>query len=133
MRITKAILESVTSQTCDFIELDQIQVKLQEAVSAKKCLIVLDDVWNKKPSDWNYLKSPFNDITQGCKVLVTTRSSSVAQMMGTVEYHVLNQLSDDDCWSVFSQHAFKNKQLSISVQTQIWCQLARQLWRNVEA
>ncbi|GFZ02423.1 hypothetical protein Acr_15g0010310 [Actinidia rufa] len=48
MRVTKAILESVTYRTCDFKELDQVQVQLKKGLAGKKFLIVLDDVWNKK-------------------------------------------------------------------------------------
>ncbi|XP_057513597.1 putative disease resistance RPP13-like protein 1 [Actinidia eriantha] len=108
MRVTKAILESVTSWTCDFKEFDQVQVQLKKVLAGKKFLIVLDDVWNKKHGDWSKLKSPFIDGAQGSKVIVTTRDRDVAGMMGTVKYHHVKQLSDDDCWFVFSQHAFDN-------------------------
>ncbi|PSS09924.1 Disease resistance RPP13-like protein [Actinidia chinensis var. chinensis] len=108
MRVTKAILESVTSRTCDFKELDQVQVQLKKGLAGKKFLIVLDDVWNKNHGDWSKLKSPFIDGAQGSKVIVTTRDRDVAGMMGPVKYHDLKPLSDDDCWFVFSQHAFEN-------------------------
>ncbi|CAL5421686.1 unnamed protein product [Camellia sinensis] len=108
MRITKAILESVTSQTFSFNNLDQVQVQLKQALAGKKFLIVLDDVWNKKYSDWNVLKKPFNDGAQGSKVVVTTRDREVAGMMTTVELHEVNILSKEDCWSLFAQHAFVN-------------------------
>ncbi|CAL5382480.1 unnamed protein product [Camellia sinensis] len=108
MRITKAILESVTSQTFSFNNLDQVQVQLKQALAGKKFLIVLDDVWNKKYSDWNVLKKPFNDGAQGSKVVVTTRDREVAGMMTTVELHEVNILSKEDCWSLFAQHAFAN-------------------------
>ncbi|CAL5382472.1 unnamed protein product [Camellia sinensis] len=108
MRIAKAILESVTSQTFSFNNLDQVQVQLKQALAGKKFLIVLDDVWNKKYSDWNVLKKPFNDGAQGSKVVVTTRDREVAGMMTTVELHEVNILSKEDCWSLFAQHAFAN-------------------------
>ncbi|CAL5381255.1 unnamed protein product [Camellia sinensis] len=108
MRITKAILESVTSQTFSFNNLDQVQVQLKQALAGKKFLIVLDDVWNKKYSDWNVLKKPFNEGAQGSKVVVTTRNRDVARMMRAVELHDVEVLSDDDCWSLFSRHAFEN-------------------------
>ncbi|CAL5382948.1 unnamed protein product [Camellia sinensis] len=112
MKITKAIYDSVTSQTCSFNNLDQAQVQLKQALVGKKFLLVLDDVWNKKYSDWNDLKSPFNDGAQGSKVVVTTRNRDVARMMGTVELHDVEILSDDDCWSLFAQHAFENRSIA---------------------
>ncbi|XP_057513593.1 putative disease resistance RPP13-like protein 1 isoform X2 [Actinidia eriantha] len=107
MRVTKAILDSVTSRTCDFKELNEGQVQLKKSLAGKKFLIVLDDVWNKNHGDWSKLTSPFIDGAQGSKVIVTTRDRNVACMMGAVEYE-LKQLSDDDCWSVFEQLAFEN-------------------------
>ncbi|PSS09936.1 Disease resistance RPP13-like protein [Actinidia chinensis var. chinensis] len=108
MRVTKAILEFVASPSRDLKELDQVQVQLKKGLAGKKFLIVLDDVWNKNHGDWSKLKSPFIDGAQGSKVIVTTRDTDVAGMMGTIKYHQLKQLSDDDCWFVFSQHAFEN-------------------------
>ncbi|KAL7204073.1 hypothetical protein ACSBR2_017189 [Camellia fascicularis] len=111
MKITKAIYDSVTSQTCSFNNLDQAQVQLKQALVGKKFLIVLDDVWNKKYNDWNDLSSPFNDGAQGSKVVVTTRSRDIARMMATVELHDVEILSDEDCWSLFAQHAFENRSI----------------------
>ncbi|KAI8027035.1 putative disease resistance RPP13-like protein 1 [Camellia lanceoleosa] len=111
LRISKVILESITSKSCEFKELNQVQVQLKQNLVGKKILIVLDDVWDKKYNDWNVLKSPFNDGAPGSKIIVTTRDKEVASIMGTVRNHLLQHLSDDDCWSVFEQHAFGNRSL----------------------
>ncbi|CAL5330707.1 unnamed protein product [Camellia sinensis] len=111
MRISKVILESITSKACEFKELNQVQVQLKQNLVGKKILIVLDDVWDKKYNDWNILKAPFNDGVSGSKIIVTTRDRDVASIMGTVQNHLLQHLSDDDCWSVFEQHAFGNRSL----------------------
>ncbi|CAL5380985.1 unnamed protein product [Camellia sinensis] len=111
LKITKAIYDSVTSQTCSSDNLDQAQVQLKQALAGKKFFIVLDDVWNKKYNDWNDLNSPFKDGAQGSKVVVTTRSRDVARMMATVELHDVEILSDEDCWSLFAQHAFENRSI----------------------
>ncbi|XP_058222902.1 putative disease resistance RPP13-like protein 1 [Rhododendron vialii] len=113
--VTKTILESVTSQTCHFNTLDQVQNQLKNAVTGKKFLIVLDDVWNEKHGDWISLKSPFNDGALGSKVIVTTRNRDVASMMAGIDkFHLLKELSEDDCWSVFAQHAFENRSIDKS-------------------
>ncbi|KAL7234443.1 hypothetical protein ACSBR1_017949 [Camellia fascicularis] len=111
LRISKVVLESITSKSCEFKELNQVQVELKKNLVGKKILIVLDDVWDKKYNDWNVLKSPFNDGALGSKIIVTTRDRDVASIMGTVQNHLLQHLSDDDCWSVFEQHAFGNRSL----------------------
>ncbi|KAL7204521.1 hypothetical protein ACSBR2_017571 [Camellia fascicularis] len=111
MRISKVILESITSKACEFKELNQVQVQLKQNLIGKKILIVLDDVWDKKYNDWNILKAPFNDGVSGSKIIVTTRDRAVALFMGTVQTYELHQLSNDDCWSVFEQNAFGNRSL----------------------
>ncbi|XP_057989310.1 putative disease resistance RPP13-like protein 1 [Hevea brasiliensis] len=111
MRITKAILESITWQPCDLKELNQVQLKLSKELAGKQFLIVLDDVWSESYEDWNTLSSPFMDGAQGSKVIITTRSTVVAQMMGTVDSHALTCISDDDCWLLFSRHAFENRSI----------------------
>ncbi|KAL7204068.1 hypothetical protein ACSBR2_017184 [Camellia fascicularis] len=108
MRITKAILESVSPQKRSYNNLDQAQVELQKALAGRKFLIILDDVWNEDYNAWNVLKKPFNDGAQGSKVVVTTRNRDIAKMMATVELHDVKILSDEDCWSLFAQHAFTN-------------------------
>ncbi|CAL5380177.1 unnamed protein product [Camellia sinensis] len=111
LRISKEILESITSKYCEFEELNQVQVQLKKNLVGKKILIVLDDVWDKKYNDWHVLKSPIDDGAPGSKIIVTTRDRDVASIMGTVRNHLLQHISDDDCWSVFEQHAFGNRSL----------------------
>lgn len=112
LRITRTILESATSLPCDLKDFNQIQVKLRDALAGRKFLIVLDDVWNKNYSEWNRLQPPFRVGAPGSKIIVTTRDSNVALLMGTTKIHCLEQMSNDDCWSVFAQHAFENKDLT---------------------
>ncbi|XP_058181212.1 putative disease resistance RPP13-like protein 1 [Rhododendron vialii] len=110
--VTKAILEFVTKRPCEFKTLAQVQVVLKKELAGKKFLIVLDDVWNKNHADWSSLKSPFNDGAPGSKVIVTTRNSDVAfTMAGPNKYHFLKELSEDECWSVFAQHAFQGRSM----------------------
>ncbi|XP_058181263.1 putative disease resistance RPP13-like protein 1 isoform X2 [Rhododendron vialii] len=108
--VAKGILESITAETCDLDALDQVQDELRMALARKRFLIVLDDVWNKSHTDWSSLKSPFNDGALGSKVIVTTRNMEFI-MAGTNKYHFLTELSEDDCWSVFAQHAFEDRSM----------------------
>ncbi|KAF2287449.1 hypothetical protein GH714_000517 [Hevea brasiliensis] len=112
MRITKSILESITFQPCDLKDWTLVQVRLYEALGGKKFLLVLDDVWNKNYGDWDALRSTFRGGAPGSKVILTTRNTNVALMTGTKGYHSLEIISEDDCWSVFAQHAFENKNIS---------------------
>ncbi|XP_024199356.1 putative disease resistance protein At3g14460 isoform X2 [Rosa chinensis] len=109
VRVTKAILESVTSVYCDFKEFNKVQDNLSKELASKKFLIVLDDVWNTCDHDqWTTLQSPFHVGAPGSKIIVTTRDEKVARMTRPIEIHCLKYMSDDDCWEVFQQHAFMN-------------------------
>ncbi|KAL7234862.1 hypothetical protein ACSBR1_018346 [Camellia fascicularis] len=111
-RITKAILDEFTLNSCNLIELNTLQRKLEDTLTGKKFLLVLDDVWNHRDEEWSSLQSPFRAGAHGSKIIVTTRITTVAQRVGTIEHHDLTELSPDDCWSIFAQHAFKNINIS---------------------
>ena len=109
VRITKNILKAITSETCtDDNDLNLLQCKLEESLSRKKFLLVLDDVWSENYNDLESLQLPFSAGLQGSKIIVTTRSGEVAQVMRSIRIHYLGQLSPEDCWSLFAKHAFEN-------------------------
>ncbi|XVF83323.1 hypothetical protein PTKIN_Ptkin16aG0477800 [Pterospermum kingtungense] len=117
LRVTKTILEEITS-SCDGSEnLNQLQLKLKEKLLGKKFLFVLDDVWHKSYADWNKLKTPFTSGAKNSKIIVTTRDDSVASLVRTVptSYH-LDVLSDEHCWELFAKHAFANTSPSMHPQ-----------------
>ncbi|XVF18431.1 hypothetical protein REPUB_Repub11eG0021000 [Reevesia pubescens] len=109
IRITKTILQSISSETYDENDLNLLQVKLKEKLYGKKLLLVLDDIWNENYNDWTILRSPFG---AGTKIVVTTRSARISSTVGTVESFPLSQLSYDDCLSIFTQHALEARDFS---------------------
>ncbi|ESR55244.1 hypothetical protein CICLE_v10018499mg [Citrus x clementina] len=109
LSISRALLESITSTTCDLKMLNEVQVKLKIAVDGKRFLLVLDDVWNENYNLWEILKAPFMAGAPNSKIIVTTRHSNVASTMGSIEHYNLKLLSDEDCWSVFAKHAFESR------------------------
>ncbi|XVE81400.1 hypothetical protein DITRI_Ditri15bG0060300 [Diplodiscus trichospermus] len=104
-RVTKAILQSATSEPCSENVLNSLQQKLKKLLSGKIFLIVLDDVWNDNYHNWTILQAPFLGRTLGSKIIVTTRSFAVSSTMGASYAHSLEVLSEDDCLSVFAQHS----------------------------
>ncbi|KAJ4723916.1 Disease resistance protein [Melia azedarach] len=112
LNISRALLESITSEPRDLKTLNEVQVRLKKAVDGKKFLLVLDDVWNENYSSWEVLKSPFMAVAPKSKIIVTTRHRNVASTMGTIELYNLKHLSDEDCWSVFIKHACESKDIS---------------------
>uniref|UniRef100_A0A7N2N787 NB-ARC domain-containing protein n=1 Tax=Quercus lobata TaxID=97700 RepID=A0A7N2N787_QUELO len=59
-----------------------LQNKLREKLNGKKYSIVLDDLWNEDNSEWLLLRNLLMVGTRGSRILVTTRSESVARIIG---------------------------------------------------
>eukprot|EP00261_Vitis_vinifera_P035193 XP_019076436.1 PREDICTED: putative disease resistance RPP13-like protein 1 [Vitis vinifera] len=106
--ITKAILESITKHPCEFKTLELLQEKLKNEMKEKNFFLVLDDVWNEKSPRWDLLQAPFSVAARGSVVLVTTRNETVASIMQTMPSYQLGQLTEEQCWLLLSQQAFKN-------------------------
>ncbi|XP_044495661.1 putative disease resistance RPP13-like protein 1 isoform X3 [Mangifera indica] len=108
LTISESLLQSLKDSTSSTpSDLNRVQVELQKAVSGKKFLIVLDDVWEvKKYSDWEELTSPFKVGAPGSTMIVTTRNESVAKTIRCSDstYH-LPLLSNEACKSLFQEHA----------------------------
>ncbi|CAK8560892.1 unnamed protein product [Lathyrus sativus] len=105
--LTKAILESFGSST-NTENLDLLQCQLQEKITEKKCLLVLDDIWKINWENCEKLLIFFNEGSSGSKIIVTTRNKENALAMES-ELFELDQLGESDSWSLFERHAFPNK------------------------
>uniref|UniRef100_A0A0D9XHJ7 NB-ARC domain-containing protein n=1 Tax=Leersia perrieri TaxID=77586 RepID=A0A0D9XHJ7_9ORYZ len=70
---------------------------LQEEISGKRYLIVLDDVWNRKADKWGKLRTCLQLGSRGSAILTTTRDAEVARIMvaGVVEAYILENLADN--------------------------------------
>ncbi|XP_027341682.1 putative disease resistance RPP13-like protein 1 [Abrus precatorius] len=108
-RVTKKIIESITSKDCNITNLDVLRVELKNNLKDKKFLLVLDDLWNDKYNDWHHLTAPFSSGKKGSKIIVTTRQQRVAHITHTLHIHELKNLTDENCWQILATHAFGNE------------------------
>ncbi|AES69818.1 LRR and NB-ARC domain disease resistance protein [Medicago truncatula] len=106
LRVTKTIHESVTSRGGENNNLDFLRVELNQNLRDKRFLLVLDDLWNDSYNDWDELVTPLINGKTGSMVIITTRQQKVAEVAHTFPIHKVDPLSDDDCWSLLSKHAF---------------------------
>ncbi|XP_058721528.1 putative disease resistance RPP13-like protein 1 [Vicia villosa] len=105
--ITKTILKSVTSGTITETDLVKLEDQLQQSLSNKKFLLVLDDIWYGNYVGWNSLSGIFNVGQIGSKIIITTRDVRVAlPKQKSVYVHHLRSLETEDSWSLLAQHAF---------------------------
>ncbi|XBI76140.1 hypothetical protein VPH35_069413 [Triticum aestivum] len=96
---------SEEKQRNQIFDLHSINIRLQKLfVEKKNVLIILDDLWEKHPSQLEKLNAMLKQ-GGGCKVsvVVTTRYEGIADEIGTVPPYNLPQLSDEMCWEIIRQ------------------------------
>uniref|UniRef100_A0A7N2N6Y6 Uncharacterized protein n=1 Tax=Quercus lobata TaxID=97700 RepID=A0A7N2N6Y6_QUELO len=109
-RIVKQILECFGGRRCEEIEsLDILQKHLQRKLNGKKYFIVSDDVWIEDKNQWILLKDLLMGGARGSRIVVTTRSIKVAEIMDTPSRHELKGLAPKKAWSLFVKMAFKER------------------------
>nr|ACZ74654.1 CNL-B29 [Phaseolus vulgaris] len=113
LTVIRTILEAITNQNDDSRNLGMVHKKLKEKLLGKKFLLVLDDVWNERPAEWEAVRTPLSYGAPGSRILVTTRSEKVASSMRS-KVHLLKQLGEDECWKVFENHALKDGDLELN-------------------
>ncbi|KAG6502060.1 putative disease resistance protein RGA3 [Zingiber officinale] len=116
-KIMKSVLELATGAPVNISEIELVRQNLETALSGKRFLLVLDDVWNEDQEKWEVLKATLICGAKGSKILVTTRSQKVSSIMGSsnTTTHQVQQLSKDDCLSLFQQFAFGDQAVDQSL------------------
>ncbi|KAL4636421.1 hypothetical protein ACB092_03G007000 [Castanea dentata] len=93
-KVAKEILESIECQSSNLTALQSLLDRICDKVGGKKFFLVFDDVWTEDFA---------------IRILVTTRKDQVAKMMESANTIKLEDLSEEDCWLVFSKIAFFDK------------------------
>nr|XP_043640174.1 putative disease resistance RPP13-like protein 1 [Erigeron canadensis] len=105
-KISKLIYESVGGdQEKKFQNPNLLQQALNNKLSGKRFLLVLDDVWSEKIEDWYTLVPPFHAVAPGSKIIITTRTEKLTQQLGCDDPFYLDKLSDGNGLSLLAQYA----------------------------
>ncbi|KAL4597179.1 hypothetical protein ACB092_12G216300 [Castanea dentata] len=100
------MIKSITSENRSDLDEEQLQVLLRNNLDGKKFFLVLDDVWNEDRGKWIELRNLLMGGANGSKILVTTRSPTIASMMGTMPPYNLEGLLHQESLSLFIKWAF---------------------------
>lgn len=109
--VLRSVVEAAADARCDVPDdLNLLVHRLKKAIGGRRFLLVLDDVWNEDESRWVDNLRPLLCCcgfgAPGSVVVVTSRSTRVGEIMGTLPPHELAGLGEEDSWKLFSKHAF---------------------------
>ncbi|KAL6327853.1 hypothetical protein AAG906_026527 [Vitis piasezkii] len=105
--LVRNIIKSATNRDVENLELDQLQELLKQNLDGKRYFLVLDDVWNEDKRKWGQFITLLPVGANGSKILVTTRSTRVASVIGIDSPYIVEGLKDDESWDLFESLAFK--------------------------
>jgi len=112
-QVIQKMIKSATGERCADLDVGELQKKLEEILNGRKYLLLLDDVWNEDAQKWLLLKPLLSKGAFGSKIIVTTRSQRVAEIMGIFTAYNLSLLGQEDCLSLFYKCAFKEGQMEL--------------------
>ncbi|KAL5566429.1 hypothetical protein UlMin_029593 [Ulmus minor] len=104
--IWKGVLKLVSPGVgIEGLEQSELAKKLYDVLEEKKCLVVLDDVWNK--DDWDLIKAGFPEKTTRSKILITTRRKDVAEHADTRGFlYQPPHLDNTASWELLKKKAY---------------------------
>uniref|UniRef100_J3LV78 Uncharacterized protein n=1 Tax=Oryza brachyantha TaxID=4533 RepID=J3LV78_ORYBR len=114
--IYREMLEAASGEPShEFCNLDSLQMKLEAALTGKRFLLVLDDVWTEKDVNsrlkLDQLLSPLKVGKRGSKVLITTRFADAAMSLGAQNLMKIPDLNDKDFFQLFMHYALDGVRL----------------------
>ncbi|XP_019185759.1 PREDICTED: putative disease resistance RPP13-like protein 3 isoform X2 [Ipomoea nil] len=87
---------------------DQLAEKLYQNLMHQRYFVVIDDIWSVEA--WESVKACFPDNGNGSRVLLTTRSSDVATIIGSNNdfSHQMQLLEECESWNLFHEKTSKS-------------------------
>ncbi|KAL3497656.1 hypothetical protein ACH5RR_040388 [Cinchona calisaya] len=107
-RLLNEMLQSLTGNKVEMTNREALVKELQKKLKDKRYLLVLDDVWNENQDEWESMRNCLLGIggSKESKILVTTRSDSVAEVMRSSDCHHLQIISGESSWMLLEKIAF---------------------------
>ncbi|XP_028765322.1 putative disease resistance protein RGA3 [Neltuma alba] len=110
--LVKLMLESLLKkEQKDNQGLELLQNKLKSHLDGQNFLLVLDDIWDDFPREWEELKKILMCGVKGSKILLTTRDQAVVNRMGIKTPYHLEGLNNDQSWTLLKRLAFDDDKI----------------------
>nr|XP_027060900.1 putative late blight resistance protein homolog R1A-3 [Coffea arabica] len=96
------------SEMCE----EDLASEVRRGLLRTRYLIVLDDIWDAEA--WKGLEASFPDNQNGSRVIVTSRKSDVAALIGKLDEgpHFLRLLTPDESWDLLNMKLFPGNDLA---------------------
>jgi disease resistance protein RPM1 len=101
-----AYTEQSLSARIDKMDVHDLKKEIKQRLENKKCLIVLDDVWEQDV--YFQIHDAFHNL-QGSRILITTRKDHVAGLSSATRHLEMEPLSQPDAFDLFCRRAFYNR------------------------
>ncbi|XP_037482884.1 putative disease resistance protein RGA3 isoform X1 [Triticum dicoccoides] len=89
------------------VDFQTLQSELRRALTSKRYLIVLDDVWNSMDEIWLDMLAPLQSADIGSRIIAIHRIETVPRnLTASSQLYAVNPLNSDDCWALLKEHAF---------------------------
>ena len=105
-KILQDIIEYATGEICKHLNLEYLQIKLVRILQNHNYFLVLDDMWTDNVNKWKDLKHLLSSGAKGSVIIVTTRKSTVASVVGSSKPHKVGALQFQECMQIFTRCAF---------------------------
>ncbi|CAI9098739.1 OLC1v1035437C1 [Oldenlandia corymbosa var. corymbosa] len=98
---------STTDETYEMKGDDDIEQLLYRQLKGKRYLVVMDDMWSTEA--WEDLQRPFQDGSNGSRILVTSRLKDAASKISS-DPHPLCPLSEEESWELLKLKVFRKEE-----------------------
>lgn len=92
----------------DKMDLHDLKDEIKKRLENKKCLIVLDDVWEQKV--YFLIHDAFQNLQATSRIIITTRKDHVGALAFPTHHLELQPLGKEDAFKLFCRRAFYNKE-----------------------
>ncbi|XP_074314518.1 putative disease resistance protein RGA3 [Silene latifolia] len=105
--LEKIFRQMLKRDALEWYDIEHLQRAVRNLIEGKRYLIVLDNTWNESHDEWENLKSILDLGMKGSRVLVTSRSKIIANVVGDDLVYELKGLSEENSWNLFKRLAFE--------------------------
>ncbi|EYU23566.1 hypothetical protein MIMGU_mgv1a020047mg, partial [Erythranthe guttata] len=105
--ILQGILAQMNLEIDKMLDVGDLKRIMYQNLKGKKCLFVLDDVWNMQV--WDVLRRLFSKSKSVCRVLLTTRLQNMSSSNHVYKIGLLNK---EESWDLLREKVFVGKKIA---------------------